>query len=56
MQEAELLLQQLMTEQQDVDTLREAVEKEREEIAWETEYVAKLAEVRGYNVTSHLSV
>lgn len=39
-----------------MDTLREAVEKEREEIARETEYVAKLAEVRGCNVVGHLTV
>ena len=48
LQEAETLLQQLSVEQEEVDTLRAAVEEERGEIARETSNVARLAGVSSY--------
>jgi len=44
-QEVESMLHQLSEEQQEVDSLRAAVAKEREEVARETAHVAALAKV-----------
>lgn len=54
----ESILHQLSEEQQEVDTLRAAVAKEREEVARETAHVAALAKVNHimYSFHGHWSV